>query len=60
MDSPTFSCLETSPAIKYVLLKKRKCHTNNIFVDREKYRESVMIWFTGMVPKTTSFLDQTY
>jgi len=40
MDVPSFLCLETSPAIKYLLLKKRKFHMNDIFVDREKYGES--------------------
>jgi len=39
MDVPSFLCLETSPAIKYLLLKKRKYHTNDIFKDREKYGE---------------------
>lgn len=39
MDVPSFLCLETSPALQYLLLKKRKCHTNDVFVDREKYGE---------------------
>jgi hypothetical protein len=38
-DVPSFLCLETSPAVKYLLLKKRKHHTNAIFKDREKYGE---------------------
>lgn len=37
MDVPSFLCLETSPAIKYLLLKNWKCHTNNNFADRENY-----------------------
>jgi hypothetical protein len=36
MDVPSFLSLETSPAIKYLLLKKRKFHMNDIFKDREK------------------------
>jgi len=39
MDVLSFSCLETSPAIKYLLFKNQKCHKNDIFVDREKYEE---------------------
>ena len=39
MDVPSFLCLETSPALKYLLLRKRKCHTNKLFVGGEKYGE---------------------
>jgi hypothetical protein len=35
----SFLSLEIRPAIKYLLLKKWKCHTNDIFTDRENYGE---------------------
>lgn len=39
MDILELLCLKTSPTIKCLLLKKRKYHMNDIFVDRKKYNQ---------------------
>lgn len=38
IDVPSFLYIETSPAIKYLILQW-KCHTNDVFVNTEKYEE---------------------
>lgn len=39
MDVPSFMSLETSPAVKYLLLKKHQFHTNKIFAVSENYEQ---------------------
>jgi hypothetical protein len=37
MDVPTFLCLETSSVLRYLLLKRKRFHVNEIYVSREEF-----------------------
>ena len=52
MDFPSFLCLETSPAL---ILRKRKCHTNKLFVGRENQTVEYHTLFHQLIEQSDKF-----
>lgn len=57
MDIPSLLYLETRPTIKHLLLKNRKRHTNDIFIDWKKYEEFPTLFHQFLKNDDNFFVD---